>query len=424
MTPARTVVRSAAGHRPDQRQPLLIELVRRRDAAATSRLLQAWVHRRGLASLEAFRRSVSPGLLSAADDAWLERCLHEPLVPQLGSAKAPASPFAEEEPEVVAADPTVVIDRPSSIATAASSRGNAARAEEWEVRVEPETLALEPPPIARVAAEAPLGLRPAATASPAGHPAALDSLAGVASQAPRAFSDLEVPGLAADPWTDASLSPCVDGEPGLPPELSAEGTEPWMSAPQAAWNPGVGNGPPGVAEVQQTPLAGQGAERGGSPAGSLLSEAPGRLRRKLVGSMGRARRLMRACLEEAISTLHAQADPDSEQDRDLIALVPDATTPERGAPSWSGPASLPSPAASVESASLAPPVPRAAAAPASLLLPAAAPAAAWTASLGRTLSGGASPDRSLQGSPAPAPEALADLRAWLPGAVAQTRRAS
>jgi hypothetical protein len=355
VTPALTVVRSATGLRPDELQPLLIELVRRRDAAATSRLLQAWVHRRGLASLEMFRRSVSPGLLSAADDAWLERCLHEPLVPLLGSAG-------------------VVAEAPRDV-----------------------------PPAASMASEA--GPPPAALDHP---------LAAAASPAPPAFGDPEALGLAAEPWADALLSQGADGEPGLPAEISVdEASAPWRSAPQAAWSVGVGDEPRGLPEVEQACVAGPEAEQARA-AGALLSDAPQRLRRKLVGSIGRARLLMRACFEEAISTLHPQMDPDSDQDRDLTALTPEATTPEPGSPSWSGHAPLASPAGSTDSASLLSAVHR----------PTAAPAAAWAPPLGRILPGGAPPDRSLQGAPAPAPEALADLRAWLPGSVEQTRRAS
>ena len=79
MTPAPTVERSAVSQIPDPRQRQLIELVRSRDAAATSRLLEAWVHRRGLASLDTFRHDAVPALFSEADALWLEECIQEPL---------------------------------------------------------------------------------------------------------------------------------------------------------------------------------------------------------------------------------------------------------------------------------------------------------------------------------------------------------
>jgi hypothetical protein len=122
VTPALIVERSAAGPRPDDRQRLLISLVQERNAAGTTRQLEAWVHRRGLASLQAFRRGAVPELLSAADDAWLEGCLHEPLEqrllqldamapgPQAPAAAAAATPgpacTAAAAPDPVTPDPS------------------------------------------------------------------------------------------------------------------------------------------------------------------------------------------------------------------------------------------------------------------------------------------------------------------------------
>lgn len=46
-----------------------------RDAPLTSRLVQKWVHRRGLASLEAFRRSTLPTLADEVACCWLEELI-------------------------------------------------------------------------------------------------------------------------------------------------------------------------------------------------------------------------------------------------------------------------------------------------------------------------------------------------------------
>ena len=174
MTAALTVKRSAAGSRPDDRQRLLISLVRERDAAGTSRQLEAWVHRRGLASLQAFRSDAVPELLSAADDAWLEGCLHEPLeqrllkldalapAPQDPAASAPATPASagaapaavtqvNPDPAALAlADAAIATDvaRDEAVANWATEEGTlagGARGSEPAVR-DGTAIGLAPPP--------------------------------------------------------------------------------------------------------------------------------------------------------------------------------------------------------------------------------------------------------------------------------------
>jgi hypothetical protein len=208
----------------------------------------------------------------------------------------------------------------------------------------------------------------------------------------------------------------------------------------------------------------QGLERGLSAAGTVLADAPQRLRRKLFGSFGKARLLMRACLEEAISTLHPHGDTvpqeEEEQAPQNIATpaAGDAAARERLGSSWPG-AGTPAAAAAQPSGDpfATPNTPwvntqgvntqgantRAANTqgehthrantngpnsngpePIGAAPQGAAPLAAWSRSRGNALPGGPSLVVPLQGPPAPAPAHLADLRAWLPGSSDQDRRAS
>lgn len=394
MTAALTPERFAAGSRPDDRQRLLIALVRDRDAAATTRQLEAWVHRRGLASLQAFRRDAVPGLLSAADDAWLEGCLQGPLEQRLLQAEAPM-PTA---PTAVEAEPPLAIR---------STQGDpGAWLENWAESGQPLQDEGEPQAAAAIHTES--------------GPALQDATAAIAG--PDA------------PWTRATFSDPVAWDAFAEPPAS-EGLEP-LAAPSTAeamaaaeilptaWADTAVEPRDGL-EITESPLPDAslqlGQEPGHSAVGAVLADAPQRLRRKLFGSLGKARVLMQACFEEAISTLHPQdaADPEGDAAPTASAPAPGIAAAEAlTLSSWPG---LDGPAAAAQPANPARP-PSAAPEPDPI---GAAPLAAWSRSLASALPA-ASLDVPLQGPPAPAPAHLADLRAWLPGSgsASQDRRAS
>ena len=183
-----------------------------------------------------------------------------------------------------------------------------------------------------------------------------------------------------------------------------------LSAQPQADLPPRANGP--LAELAH------GLEPGLTAASAVLADAPQRLRRKLFGSLGKARELMQACFEEAISTLHPRAEeelePETESRFGLIPAAAASRTPTAG--SLDG--------ASGDIPSLAPRSGGSQGEPAPDPID-SAPAAAWTPSLSGSLPAAASLDKPLPGPPAPTPAALADLRAWLPGSSSgHERRAS
>lgn len=393
MTPALTPERHAAGSRPDDRQRLLIALVRDRDAARTTRQLESWVHRRGLASLQAFRRDAVPGLLSAADDAWLEGCLQEPLERRQLQADAPvpATPIAME------AEPPLAIRSPQR-AHGAGLEGLAESGQPLQDEGEPQAAAAihtESGPALQDAT--------AAIAGPDGpwtRDACRDQGAWDAFGEPPASEKPE--SLAAPPIAEtivtAEILPTAWAETASEPSDGLESTEPPLPAPSRQL----------------------GHEPGHSAVGVVLADAPQRLRRKLFGSLGKARVLMRACFEEAISTLHSHDAADPEGEPASMAVKPAPAVAGADAlmvSSWPG---LDGSAAAAQPASPAGP-------PSAALEPdpiGAAPLAAWSRSLASALPAAASLDVPLQGPPAPAPAHLADLRAWLPGSANHDRRAS
>ncbi|MFN7898428.1 MAG: hypothetical protein ACK5N0_02020 [Synechococcaceae cyanobacterium] len=472
MTPALTVERSTARRSPDQRQRLLIERVLRRDSAGTVRLLEAWVHRRGLASLEAFCRDAVPTLLSAADTAWLEACLHGPLERRVVQAEPAASSLADEAlalpavetlapveslaapespntSEFLAPSEPLVASKPLVSSEPLGQGGDvdpsplAASAAEWGVHSAPEPLAHEP--------QAALALESLAAPESVVASESLDTSEFLAPSEPlvasEPFAPLEPLGQGGDvdpsPMA-ASAAEWAAPAPSTPPGALNQGAGGWLgavpevqelqcptapiSAPPSgakasapATRPEISSGSAALGEIgplPKQPGQGQGLEQSLSAVGVVLADAPQRLRRKLFGSLGKARVLMRACIDEAISTLHLQAPTVSESESEsvpepeLIAATP-ASTPAVG-----GPAAWPDEAMPLPSFQRAAGQPAAAPDPIDT-----APAAAWSRSLASSLPVAASGDGALQGPPAPA--ALADLRAWLPGSSAvHDRRAS
>ncbi len=229
-----------------------------------------------------------------------------------------------------------------------------------------------------------------------------------------------------EPGHPARLSP-FEAIASAPPSTAQAGVAPQQHKQQQDQTTNL----PSTAEPSRYP----GLGRGLSSAGSALADAPQRLRRKLFGSLGKARLLMRACLEEAMSTLHPHGDAVPEEQAPPNAATPAASveaSPERLGSSWPGGDSPLAAAAQPASHPSAAPIPPGAnaqgmkanrAEPIEAEFPRIAPAAAWSRSRGNSLPA-ASLDVPLQGPPAPAPAHLADLRAWLPGSSDQNRRAS
>ena len=132
-------------------------------------------------------------------------------------------------------------------------------------------------------------------------------------------SEAERPAAAAAPSSLSSLD--ATAAPAAPSDLG--GT---LSAQPQADLPPRANGP--LAELAH------GLEPGLTAASAVLADAPQRLRRKLFGSLGKARELMQACFEEAISTLHPRAEeelePETESRFGLIPAAAASRTPTAG----------------------------------------------------------------------------------------------
>ncbi len=79
--------------RPDL-QTLLLEAIRRRDGGATRRLTGQWVHRRGVASLGAFRTTTLIDQQGPEASHWLQ----EHLEPSVAVVQAPSAPPAQAPP--------------------------------------------------------------------------------------------------------------------------------------------------------------------------------------------------------------------------------------------------------------------------------------------------------------------------------------
>ena len=447
-----------AGPCPDDRQTQLISLVRERNAAGTARQLESWVHRRGLASLQAFRQAAVPDLLSEADDAWLEGCLHQPLERRLANEALARDPLSCAGVDSLAGpDPGAAAgpEQPMGMETSPTGQGSIQTQQDGVVQV-----ASPKPPLPFPSNEQFASAGLASDDEAGSHQQALEELW------PDATFNAEInPGINPEIGLASGTAiaetgfatGCVEANPELraldrSAELGSrdrldgvardqEGVAATATGPAAGAE--LGAGPEDQAEVtsaaQSGPSQPPGLERGLSAPGAVLVDVPQRLRRKLVGSFGKARVLMRACFEEAISTLHPHGDADQNVTEPLesaaAAAEGSAGAPDPLASSWP---SLNSPAAATAQPASPVSLPTATSAPIgagpSWVAPpgadaggadgtGAAPLAAWSRSLASSLPT-ASLDVPLQGPPAPAPAHLADLRAWLPGSSGQDRRAS
>jgi hypothetical protein len=390
--PSLTAPRSSTAPRPDP-GAVLLEAIQQRDAVRSRRLVQQWVHRRGLASLQEFQSTTLASVAGREACHWLEALLESPAA-ATAIAPAPAAPLRVHElidpdgvrvaePEPAAMDSLLEVEA-AFAALAAEFAASVPAApvpapSEPEPEPEPEPGPLEaevPPP---VAAALPLSFSLAAATDRAAADATRSALAGIPA-----------------PETPVSETEADPAHSALPVD--------------------------GIQDADH-----------GSDHPLLL---PGRLPR-----LGRFRRLMRGCYEGAIGSLQAARamhDPpqpllecDSEgfrADIETVADLPAATE----APSLSEAPSLledPGPfEASTADAAVAMVEP-VAPLPAfhSPTIPGLRDAAAEEgASAGQCATDLRRVTASLafrlprpgagagaQG-PAPAPEVLADLRAWLP----------
>lgn len=117
--------RATAVPRPDP-QELLLAAIRSRDPLAGARLLEPWVHRRGIASLLAFRDTVVRVREGDAAADWLDQLIEG------AAAPVPARPMTASEPAPAATTPAAAQEAAPAAAPAHSPAAAAAP-------VEPET---------------------------------------------------------------------------------------------------------------------------------------------------------------------------------------------------------------------------------------------------------------------------------------------
>ncbi|MFM7361666.1 MAG: hypothetical protein ACKO25_07555 [Cyanobium sp.] len=250
--PSLTAPRSSTAPRPEP-GAVLLESIQQRDAVRSLRLVQQWVHRRGLASLQDFQSTTLASVAGSEACQWLQALLESP-ADASAIPPAPAAPIRVHDlidPDgVIAAEP----EPPAMESLLEVEAAFAALAAEFAASAptpaapEPAPLEAEKPPLIDeapppVAAALPLSFSIAAATDQAAANAARSALAGV-------------------------------------PAAETSATEPEAERADAAL------------PVDGTREAEQGPQRP-----TLL---PGRLPR-----LGRLKRLMRGCYQGAIGSLQA-----------------------------------------------------------------------------------------------------------------------
>ncbi|MFM7734329.1 MAG: hypothetical protein ACKO6F_12895 [Cyanobium sp.] len=186
--PSLTAPRSSTAPRPEP-GAVLLESIQQRDAVRSLRLVQQWVHRRGLASLQDFQSTTLASVAGSEACQWLQALLESP-ADATAIPPAPAAPIrvhdlidpdgviaAEPEPpamesllEVEAAFAALAAEFAASAPTPAAPEPAPLEAEA------PPLMAEAPPP---VAAALPLSFSIAAATDQAAADAARSALAGV-----------------------------------------------------------------------------------------------------------------------------------------------------------------------------------------------------------------------------------------------------
>lgn len=377
--------RATPPRRPDPDEQLLAA-VRGRDRQLGSRLLQQWVHRRGLASLELFRLRLAAAEGASACE-WLEQLIDRPmaavpataeplsLLPQAAPVPAPSDVAQPPAPAVVA-----------GAAAAASAASGAAEASEQASAPE-----VEPPPLAAPAAGLPA--------------AAADRVTAELDQALSSYWQ------ASDPLPPADRLAIAATNGPVPPASIPESAAPSSPPEEAA---------AGSADAADSAASGAAQDTGGSDPGESIGPGAARGLAGRVLAAGRhsftgLRSLVRDCLDEALGGF---SGPDAAARTRPPVGASDAGSDSSGLSAL--PLELPvaspaaaagaEPQAAVEVPAGRPAAPLAAAGrgePASLAVPAPRP---WQSSP-------AAPRRSPAprgDRPAPTPADLSDLRSWLP----------
>lgn len=351
--------RGPVAPRPDDRLALL-EAIQRRDAPQARRLAERWVHRRGLASLEAFERQWLVAEAGPESSGWFGELL------QRSNGPSPAG----AEPSPAGAEPHAV-----GVVTlsAAAALGPEIRLEDLDLdpafAIPPSPLPSVEEAFAALAAE----FAPAASAaSPASAPFAAGMEMEIEMEMEMAPSPAELERIARGglDQVDPSLLP-------PPPQALSFAIAPAIAEPMlGATDPSV---PSPVPSQPATPAVAR-------------------------PWFGRVRGLLRTCVEEAIGGL-GQAPAAEVPPTPEAALLAAEAAPVAAEAATEPLAPWPAfhPTASILAALPDPPAPAAAPAP-----------ARWLPRLGLV---------SPSPRPAPAPADLADLRAWLPDAADDLPRA-
>ncbi len=415
LSPNAPALRPAApAPRPDL-EALLLSAVRQRDHQAAAWLVQQWVHRRSVGSLEHFQLEIlAPSEGSEAFD-WLCQLIDEgPLAVSAPAALAAPLAAAETSSAAVAipAPPSGDVEARAIAAVDAAFDALAAEfpqfrlpdpADQFVVVSAPDgatsvNVQLEPP----VAPE-----RPIASEQPMSASAQISKT--LSSELLSADIDLDAPPVVleeppAELFEDPILFPLAASDPLAGRRFSFE--IPHHPAPEVTSEdtsePVAGDGPAALAEAAQQDAP--------------LARLRHRLRRGL--SLTRVRTLMRDCLDEAVASLNPpQAEPldaviDTGAAQDFACQDEGVATPSPSAAALASP--LVTAIASVEPSA---PAPAPAFAPLALAMAAGQDVAAHdvaaplspAAQLRQRLR-----SRRVDTRPAPAPASLSDLRAWLP----------
>ena len=294
---------------PTDPQAALIQAVQAGDAAAAAGLLQRWVHRRGVASLEPLVARV--GELQGPEAAdWLCRQFDRPAA----ASTAPDTPAATvAEPAAAAApepmpDPVAALEPPED-------------AESLPVGAGPGQPAEPPLPVAQDQPAGPAApeVPPLTFELPSFELPPLDPPAPAAAEVPAA----ETPEL---PAAEAEPAPVPEAGSALPP-LPQE----WSLDLEAAFPP-LGTAPRSTAVPADA-----------VPADADAAEADSPPSRRRGGAFARMKSMVRGALEEARDVLHrfeaAELDDEEMEESDLEAEEP---APQPASPVQSAPPEIPS----------------------------------------------------------------------------------
>ncbi|MFZ0408618.1 MAG: hypothetical protein WAM11_10980 [Cyanobium sp.] len=394
--------------RPDPEAELL-QALGRRDAALCRSRLQQLVHRRGVSALESLRRRSLALEPDQQGWLWLSQLLSSEPIGSL-SASSGSSAAVTSSP---------LPGSPLPVAAALQERQGGV---DLDLRVGAavdaafEALAAEFPAYALSAFAAPSAPGPDASASPAAQLPAEPP-----QPAARLVRDLQLDSsLASSAQSRCSF---VIPQPPQADPLDSEQAEARQADQQAMELPqdGAGSLPAGP-----VPFLAAGSEPAGSRwATGFWSRAEGRLaglRDRVTSglSLSRVRALVRDCVEEAVSSLHGPAGDTDVQRQDKWAQRLPAEEPEvtAAAPAafWSlEPTPQPRPESSAGSGHQAPVAafgpPLSGESWAASTAAAQSPPRLSTAQQLRQTLLGRSQGKT---APAPSPQALSDLRAWLP----------